>query len=268
MCNARETIVAGIDAGSTAIKIALYDGQQFLCRQRPAGWSPREEAQTLLTEITAEWHSTPAAVAAIVGTGYGRVSLTGLTKALTEITCHAKGASHLVPGARTVIDIGGQDSKVIRIDAERRVEEFLMNDKCAAGTGRFLQVMNTVLGLDFNQANDFLPPDTEVCKINSMCTVFAESEVIGLLNRGVAREAIVAGIYQSIAARIGAMAGRLGVVEPVVFTGGLSRLPAIHQALEKELRCTIIIPELALYAGAVGAALFAWEQQTTMTRRD
>lgn len=263
-----KTIVAGIDAGSTAIKIALYDGQQFLCRQRPASWSPREEAQTLLAEITAEWYTAPKSLAAVIGTGYGRVSLTGLTKAMTEITCHGKGASHLVPGARTVIDIGGQDSKVIRIGADKRVEEFLMNDKCAAGTGRFLQVMNTVLGFDFSQASEWSLSDTEVCKINSMCTVFAESEVIGLLNKGVAREAIVAGIYQSIASRIGAMAGRLGVTEPVVFTGGLSRLPAIHQALETELRCPIIIPDLALYAGAVGAALFAWEQQLIMTRSD
>lgn len=255
----RKSVAAGIDAGSTAIKITLYDGQQLLCRIRPAGWSPREEAASLLTETAQEWGLKPEQLGAIVGTGYGRVSLSGLTKAMTEITCHARGAVYLVPGAKTVIDIGGQDSKMIRLDASGRVEDFLMNDKCAAGTGRFLQVMSNVLGFDLSQAAEAPLPTSEVCRINSMCTVFAESEVIGLLNQGVPRAAILAGLYQSIASRIAAMAGRVGVMNPVVFTGGLSRLPAVHQALERELQQQIIVPQYALFAGAVGAALFAWE---------
>ncbi|HMM22253.1 MAG TPA: acyl-CoA dehydratase activase [Selenomonadales bacterium] len=252
-------VVAGVDAGSTAIKIALYDGGKFGCWIRPAGWSPREESDALLRQAAQEWRLEVADLKTIVGTGYGRTSLAYVSKAMTEITCHARGAAHLVAGAATVIDIGGQDSKVIRTDEAGRVMDFLMNDKCAAGTGRFLQVMAHALGLAMADLAGMSFDGVEACRINSMCTVFAESEVIGLLNRGHSRQAIMAGLIDSIASRVAAMASRVAVAPPVVFTGGVSKIPAVAKALERELAAPVAVPEDAVYAGAIGAALFAWD---------
>lgn len=251
--------VAGVDAGSTAIKIALYDGSKFGCWIRPAGWSPREESNALLQQAAQEWCLEVADLKSIVGTGYGRTSLANVSKAMTEITCHARGAAYLTAGAATVIDIGGQDSKVIRTAESGRVTDFLMNDKCAAGTGRFLQVMAHALGLEMSDLAVMSFDRVEACRINSMCTVFAESEVIGLLNRGNSREAIMAGLIDSIASRVAAMASRVSVTPPVIFTGGVSKVPAVAKALERELATPVLVPEDAVYAGAIGAALFAWE---------
>lgn len=183
-------VVAGIDAGSTAIKVAFYDGERLACWLRPAGWSPREEARALLAQAAGEWRMELADFGPIVGTGYGRTGLTFTSRSATEITCHARGAAFLQPGASTVIDIGGQDSKVIRVNGAGRVEDFLMNDKCAAGTGRFLQVMAHALGMELAEVNSMSLAGVEACRINSMCTVFAESEVIGLLNQGYSRQEI------------------------------------------------------------------------------
>jgi predicted CoA-substrate-specific enzyme activase len=141
-------IVAGIDAGSTAIKVTLYDGTLMENLIEPAGWSPRETAAGMLAKAADRWGVRVEEIARVYGTGYGRVSLGFLSKAVTEITCHARGAAHLAPGAGTVIDIGGQDVKAIRVDGNGRVLDFIMNDKCAAGTGRFLQVMAGALGMD------------------------------------------------------------------------------------------------------------------------
>lgn len=254
-------IVAGIDAGSTTIKVTLYDGTRMENWLGLAGWNPQVEATSLLAQAAEKWNIAVEDIAYIIGTGYGRVHLSFVTKSMTEITCHGKGATFLYPGVRTVIDVGGQDAKTIRVTDNGKVADFIMNDKCAAGTGRFMQVMAHALGLDVaSMAEIELLPGEEVCTINSMCTVFAESEVVGLLHQGRSRQAIMAGIYQSIASRIGTMAATVGIEGPLVFTGGVSQNTMLCKELEKKLQVPIIVPEQAIFAGAIGAALYAWHE--------
>lgn len=251
--------VAGIDVGSTAIKVTLYDGFRHENWLEPSGWNPRQGATALLSRATQAWGIDIASLSRIFGTGYGRVGLAFLSKAITEITCHGRGAASLSPGVRTVIDIGGQDAKAISVDASGKVLDFVMNDKCAAGTGRFLQVMATALDLDIADMTAMVSESAEAHPINSMCAVFAESEIIGLLNKGVSRSAIILGLYKSIASRTAAMAYRINLQPPFVLTGGVSRHSLLRAALEQELKAAIIVPAAAIYAGSLGAALYAWD---------
>ncbi len=261
-------VVAGVDVGSTTIKVTVYDGRAMEHRMVLAGWNPREEAKALLTKVVKEWQIAIDDLAAIVGTGYGRANLPFAARPLTEITCHARGAEYLSPGVRTVIDIGGQDAKAIRL-AAGRVEEFVMNDKCAAGTGRFVQVMANALGFDVaSVAQLALKPGEEACSISAMCTVFAESEAVGLLHRGHSPRAIMAGIYAAIASRVIGMADKIAPCGPVVFTGGVARNEALGRALSERLGLELVVPSKALYAGSIGAALYAWEQGETKEAND
>lgn len=254
----KDIFVAGIDAGSSAIKLSLYDGVYWENHTCPSGWNPREQASSLLAAALAAHGAAKADY--IVGTGYGRANLPFVTKTMTEITCHARGAVHLMPEAGTVIDIGGQDAKAIRVDGEGKVREFVMNDKCAAGTGRFLQVTASALGLDVAEIGHIaVAAAAESCTINAMCTVFAESEVIGLVNRGVGREAIIAALYTSIASRVAAMAAGIQPTAPTAFTGGLARNQALRERLAAKLNLSVITHEQAVFAGAMGAALYAWD---------
>jgi (R)-2-hydroxyacyl-CoA dehydratese activating ATPase len=254
----KQIVVAGIDAGSSAIKLSLYDGTKMENVSCPSGWNPKEQAASLLAAALAKQAvSTPAY---LVGTGYGRSNLPFVTKAMTEITCHARGAAYLLPEAKTVIDIGGQDAKAIRIEGNGKVQDFVMNDKCAAGTGRFLQVMANALGLDVAEIGYIeAGAGSQECTINSMCTVFAESEVIGLVNRGVAREDIIAALYTSIANRVAAMAAAVQPVSPVAFTGGVAQNQALRRKLAARLGLEVITHEQAIFAGSIGAALYAWD---------
>ena len=255
-----QSVVAGVDAGSTALKVALYDGKRFSYHIRPAGWNPREETLALLKEAACGWQIDIRELKQVVGTGYGRSNLPFVAQTMTEITCHAKGAAYLCPDANTVVDIGGQDAKAIRIDHFGRVQDFVMNDKCAAGTGRFLQVMTMALGIPLSTLADMSLEEVAPCPINAMCTVFAESEVIGLLNQGKDRYTILAGIIKSITGRVTAMAGRINPQEPVVLTGGMSRITTLINYLEQDLGQKVIVPEQAVFAGAIGAALLAWDK--------
>ncbi len=251
-------VVVGIDAGSSAVKLTLYDGKRnenFIC---PSGWNPREQADGLLKTALKSYGASNAAF--IVGTGYGRLNLPCVTKAMTEITCHGRGAVYLVPETRSIIDIGGQDAKAIRVDELGKVQDFVMNDKCAAGTGRFLQVMANALGLDITRIGDIeAEAAAEECTINSMCTVFAESEVIGMVNRGVSRQAIIAALYRSIAGRVAVMASGIQPASPVMFTGGLAQNKALRRQLAAKLGLAMVTHEQAVFAGSIGAALFAWD---------
>ena len=179
-------------------------------------------------------------IEALVATGYGRISVPQASKTITEITCHAKGLTALAPGVRTIIDIGGQDSKVIKLNADGRVIDFAMNDKCAAGTGRFLQVMAHVLELDVADLAEAEDP-AEMVPNNSMCTVFAESEIIGHLAQGKSRAGLIAGLHQSVAARVASMVARIGVQNPVAFTGGVAQNAGIRRALEEELQTDLLV---------------------------
>ncbi len=249
---------AGIDVGSITTKVVLMQGSDWQGLIRPTGCSPREAGSEALREALEKAGLRREDIGCVVGTGYGRISLSFIDKAVTEITCHARGAHFLREGTDMVIDIGGQDSKVIRTDARGGVTDFAMNDKCAAGTGRFLQIMAAALASDVSELT-CLSWGAEPVQISSMCTVFAESEVVSLLAEGVDRGRIVAGIHQSIARRVAVMAERLGKGEVIAFTGGVARNGGVREFLARELDREITsLPEAQL-AGALGAALLARE---------
>lgn len=244
----------GIDIGSVATKVVLLNQTEMYRIVCPTGWSPRQAGREAYQELLARSGCAAEEVRYVVATGYGRVSLDFADRSVTEISCHARGAHYLSAGVSLVIDIGGQDSKVIRVDGSGRVEDFIMNDKCAAGTGRFLQVMANALGCEVDELGA-MTEDAEPVKINSMCTVFAESEVVGLLAEGVPKERIVQGLHQSIARRVAGMAARMGKPPKVVFTGGVARNEGVCRALEREMGAPVEVPDLCQYAGAIGAAL-------------
>ncbi|TDA69678.1 MAG: 2-hydroxyglutaryl-CoA dehydratase [Clostridia bacterium] len=248
-------LTAGIDVGSTAAKAVIFEGGILNWAVEPTGWSPREAGRKVLARAAATAGVRPDQIARVVGTGYGRMTLDCADKVVTEISCLARGASFALPDTRMVIDIGGQDSKAVLIESGGRVGNFAMNDKCAAGTGRFLQVTLNSLGLDLGALPD--PGDVEPVRLNSTCTVFAESEVIGLLAREVPLDRILAGLFKAIAERTAALAGRLGAVERVTFTGGVARVPAMQRALVRALGLPVAVPEEPLIIGALGAALIA-----------
>ncbi len=244
----------GIDVGSITTKAVMLNGKAWQSVIMPTGCSPRQTGQEAFENLLKKTGLTREDVDYIIGTGYGRISLPFIDKAVTEITCHAKGAHYLVQGTDMVIDIGGQDSKVIVTDGHGNVTDFAMNDKCAAGTGRFLQVMAAALGVDVSELSE-LSNGAEPVQISSMCTVFAESEVISLLAQGVAKERIIAGIHRSVASRIVAMAERLGKGALITFTGGVAKNAGVKEFLCRELEKDIIVTPESQLAGALGAAL-------------
>jgi predicted CoA-substrate-specific enzyme activase len=196
-------------------------------------------------------------IAYVISTGYGRNAVEFSNKAITEIICHAKGVHWTIPQARTVIDIGGQDSKVIGIGEDGIVSNFVMNDKCAAGTGRFLEVMAGILHVDINEMGPISMKGTDPCSISSTCTVFAESEMVTLRAQGRTREDIIAGIHKAMSHRVAIMGRSVGFTNEVVFTGGVAKNIGMKKALEEEIDCVISIPEEPQIMGALGAALMA-----------
>lgn len=246
-------ITVGVDVGSTSTKIVLLTKGEIHYKIRPTGWSPRDAGNHILEELLKEYTLTREEIDALVATGYGRVSVSYADKVVTEITCHGRGAAFLVSGTDTIIDIGGQDSKVIKIAPTGKVLDFMMNDKCAAGTGRFLGVMAVALGVDVDELGQFQA--TKPAVISNMCTVFAESEVIGLMAQGMAKDAIVSGLHEAIARRIGSMVKKMGAYSKVAFTGGVALNQGVCRSLEKELGTKIMVPEHCQIAGAIGAAL-------------
>ncbi|MGB9886238.1 MAG: acyl-CoA dehydratase activase [Moorellales bacterium] len=252
-------MVAGIDIGSLSTEVALLDGEANLLAVEVASTGTRgwETAQMLLTAALRRVGAGPEAVVRIVATGYGRHKLGCAHRTVTEISCHARGAFHLFPQARTVIDIGGQDSKVIRLDEQGRVIDFVMNDKCAAGTGRFLEVMARALEVEIEQFSDLAAKSRRSRLITSTCTVFAESEVVSLLSEGVEPADIARGLAEAVAARVVAMAERVGVEPEVVMTGGVAKNAAVVNALRRQLGRAMLLPPEPQTVGAIGAALFA-----------
>ena len=249
-------LTLGIDSGSTSTKAALFDGSSVVEKRIvPTGVRPAESLRSLYEEL----HS--AEVAYTVTTGYGRALLPEADKSITEITCHGAGAAFLCPDTDTVIDVGGQDSKVILLDPAGTVADFLMNDKCAAGTGRFLEMACSRAGTDIEHLDDFVAGATPV-NINAMCAVFAESEIVGLLAQDIEPADIVLGCVHSICRRTAIFSQRLSKPQPsVFFSGGLSRSRAVCSALESQLDArTFQTHELAQYNGAVGAAVLGWRR--------
>ena len=252
-------LTAGIDIGSTGTKAVLFDGEVRGSAMVPTGWDPKTAGLAAFHQALATAGIAEGAVQQIVGTGYGRVSLPIFDRKVTEITCHARGAYHLFPDTRTVVDIGGQDSKVIALDGEGRVADFIMNDKCAAGTGRFLQVMAGVLDASLDELGA-IAAGAEPVAISSMCTVFAESEIIGLLARGLPKGRIAAGIFDAISRRIQGLAGRVALSDNITFSGGVALNAEICRAIGAGLGVTLRVPPAPQFVGALGAALLGYEQ--------
>lgn len=251
-------ISVGIDVGSISAKAVLIEDHRFVgSRVILTGYNARNAGEMVFNELLGNLEIQREQVDGIVATGYGRNSVDFADKAVTEITCHAKGAHFQDAAVRCVIDIGGQDSKAIALDGDGRVKDFAMNDKCAAGTGRFLEVMARALEVDLDAFGEISLKADAPAAISSLCTVFAESEVISLIAKGERRENIIAGIHDSIGARVVSMAKRVGIADPVMMTGGVAKNIGVVRALEAKAGRPIRVSDKAQVNGAIGAALIA-----------
>ena len=261
--------VMGIDIGSTTSKgVILKDGKEVVSTYLIHAGTGTKGPGTVKEELLKDSGLTKEDIAYTVVTGYGRKTYEEADAQLSELSCHAKGSHFLFPEVRTVIDIGGQDAKVMKLDGEGRMTGFLMNDKCAAGTGRFLEVMATILQLDVSQLEEEAAKAEEALKISSTCTVFAESEVISQLANGADIPALVKGICKSVASRVGALAKRTGIEEKVCMSGGVANNGGVRDALAEELGTTIEYSPLAQLTGALGAAIHAYERAIAKERKD
>jgi (R)-2-hydroxyacyl-CoA dehydratese activating ATPase len=248
-------IAVGIDAGSATTKAVILKGGLVVAgRIVPAGFDFQQTASGILQAVLAEAGEPKADN--IVATGYGRHSIPFAGKAVSEITAQAEGVLFLYPEVTGIIDIGGQDSKVILVEGSR-VADFRMNDKCAAGTGRFLEHTARALEISVEDLGRLALASSSPAAISSMCTVFAESEVISLRAQGVPKEDIAAGLVESIAKRVAAMAKPMGLKAHVALVGGVAKNPAIRAALERELGCKLYVPAEPQITAALGAAVIA-----------
>ena len=252
-------IFAGIDAGSRTIKVVLMDGESLEVIASgivDQGVHQDELASRLFHGLLKDNGLDPRDVARTVATGYARNTVTAADTTITEITCHAHGVRHLLPEAMTVVEIGGQDSKLLRLTPEGTVRDFAMNDRCAAGTGRFLEMVADRLDVGVHELGELAAGSSEPAAISSMCAVFAETEIIGLLSAGVKPEDIVAGVQRAIASRVAAMAGR-NLSPPIIFTGGVAMIPGMDAALENVLDQPVTIAPDPQMTGALGAGILA-----------
>ena len=252
--------VAGIDVGSSATKgVLLLDGELVSTFLLPTGTDLNATAGECISHLLHSQQLTEEDLLYTVSTGYGRARVATADRTITEITCHGRGAKALAPQAGLVIDIGGQDSKVIRLDEDGMVADFVMNDKCAAGTGRFLEVMAERLDTSLLDFGQMWKAAKKLANISSTCTVFAESEVISLLSRGIAREPIIRGLCDAVADRLLGMVHRVGIAPDIVMTGGVSKNTGVRFSLENKLSLKVTVPGLSQFAGAYGAAIIGHE---------
>ena len=251
----------GIDIGSTASKcVILADGKEIVSKSLIAVGAGTSGPQRAINQVLENAGMTTGDMSYILATGYGRNSLEMVANhQMSELSCHAKGAAFLFPEVHTVIDIGGQDVKVLQIE-NGVMTNFVMNDKCAAGTGRFLDVMARVLEVKVEDLGMLSAQSTKDVAISSTCTVFAESEVISQLAQETDKRDIIRGIHRSVASRVVGLAHRVGVRDQVVMTGGVAQNQGIVLALEEELGHTVHTSPLTQYNGALGAALFAYQK--------
>jgi predicted CoA-substrate-specific enzyme activase len=249
----------GIDIGASTAKMVLIDDIIVGKAVIPSGFDSVETAENVFEKGLQKAGAQKKDVVYTVATGYGRVMVPMADKTVTEITCHARGAFYLDGAVRTVIDIGGQDSKGISLDGRGKVKDFVMNDRCAAGTGRFLEVMARALEVGLEELGGLSAKSQEKVPISSTCTVFAESEVISYKNQGKKKEDIIAGIHEAIASRISAMVNQISVEEKIMVTGGVAFNQGVVRALEAKMGEDIAIAEDPQIVGALGAALLARE---------
>jgi predicted CoA-substrate-specific enzyme activase len=257
-----QRVVAGIDVGALSTEAVLLDEQARLLGYGLVytGASTVRAAESAYASALAQAGLTASDVAVVVSTGYGRARVPFAASQVTEITAHARGAHHLFPGLRTVIDVGGQDAKAIRLGERGRVLDFAMNDKCAAGTGRFLEVMARALEIDLDEMGRLSLQARSPVSVSSTCTVFAESEVVSLIAQGHPQDEIIAGLHNAIADRVASLVQRVGLAEPVAMTGGVAKNAGVVRALEGKLGVRLLVPPEPQIVGALGAALIALER--------
>ena len=258
----------GIDIGSSSSKAALLDqGGRILAACVINQGTGTNAVEQVVSQALERGGITREEVLYAVVTGYGRVSYQGADEQVTEITCHGKGVHLMMPDVRTVIDIGGQDAKVIRLNDRGKIVNFVMNEKCAAGTGRFLEVMARILGCQIGELSDLAMQSRENVTISSTCTVFAESEVISQLAAGRNREDVARGAHMSVCKRIAGLARRLGVEQQVCMTGGVALNSDLVSVMGEVLGCNVYTFPEAQTAGAIGAAVTAMEKHRKITEK-
>ena len=253
---------AGVDVGSTQTKAVVIDEQGVIVGRAliDTGANVIQAAQDAFDTALKEHKLSEQEVEYVIGTGYGRYRVSFGNDQITEISCHARGAVHLFPGTRTVVDMGGQDTKAILVNELGEIVDFCMNDKCAAGTGRFLGAASAALDIPLDDLGQVALRGEHPVKISTTCTVFAESEVLSWLGKGKKIEDILWGVHQSIAVRSVGLMRRVGVQDQVTFTGGVSRNAAMVAALEERIGVELNVSEDCQYIGALGAALFALDR--------
>jgi predicted CoA-substrate-specific enzyme activase len=251
---------AGVDIGSTMTKVVLTDkaGNLLSIIKGPTGAEHRQLANEVVRQALKEAGLQINDLSYVVATGYGRLNVPFADRQITELSCHARGVCSFFPNVRTAIDIGGQDAKCMKIDNGRLVN-FVMNDKCAAGTGRFLEVTAAALGIKLEDMGDISLKATRKVQVSSLCTIFAQQEVIALLSRGENLENILAGLHNALANRIAALARRLGIEPDLALTGGVAKNIGMVKAMKESLGCDVLVPEEPLITGALGAAILAGE---------
>ncbi len=251
----------GIDAGSTAIKVVGINekGNIVFYKVEPTSFQMKPQLEKIIEELPKD--------VPIGATGYGGDLIGNATITASEIRCHSKGAHLFLKGPGTVIDIGGQDSKVIVIDQEGEVIDFTMNDKCAAGTGRFLETTAWRLKTPVEEMARFAEKADREVQVSSVCAVFAESEVISMVAKGEPMEAVIKGLHRALAKRVASLAQSLNIIPPILLSGGVAQNPVIKSMLEEELKEKIIVPPYPQLMGALGAAIISMESKTKVTNR-
>jgi predicted CoA-substrate-specific enzyme activase len=252
-------IVTGIDIGSLSTKVVIMDGEQNILSYKVlrTNGSSRDAAETAFQHALDKAGLTQDQVDYILTTGYGRNSIPFADDEVSEITAHAKGAYFLYPETKTILDIGGQDSKAIKLEDDGQISDFVMNDKCAAGTGRFLEVMAQALGLSLESLSDLSQLSSTPTVISSFCAVFAESEVVSLVGEGREKEDIARGIHDAIVSRTLTLLNRVKMSGSITMTGGVAKNKGLVKVLEDNLQLKLNIPDEPQIAGALGAALIA-----------
>ncbi len=256
------SFAAGVDVGSTQTKAVVINEERRIVGRSliDTGANVTSAAEQAYLLAVQNAHVPDEAVEYVVGTGYGRYRVTFGNSQITEISCHARGSVHMFPATRTVVDMGGQDTKAIRISASGEIVDFCMNDKCAAGTGRFLGAAAAALDIPLDQLGPTAMRAERPVRISTTCTVFAESEVLSWLGKGKKIEDILRGVHQSIAARSIGLLRRVGVVDEVTFTGGVAKNIGMVAALEDGLKMHLNVSDESHFMGALGAALFALDR--------
>ncbi|NLC65493.1 MAG: 2-hydroxyglutaryl-CoA dehydratase [Clostridium sp.] len=251
----------GIDIGSTTSKcVILSDRKEILSMTLLKGGAGTRSPLKAYNLALKEAGLSEEDLSYVISTGYGRSNFSQSMEQVSELSCHAKGVYFSEPETRTIIDIGGQDVKVIALDKNGKMSNFLMNDKCAAGTGRFLDVMAGILAIDVQELEEYAESAKNPVSISNTCTVFAESEVISQMSRGVELEDLVAGICESVARRVAGLAKRIGIKDGVFMSGGVAQNGGVRHSLESILEKDIIYNDKAQYMGALGASLFAYDK--------